>query len=35
MTRALFEAQDKDADNPVLLDLDGNVTEGRGSTCSR
>jgi branched-chain amino acid aminotransferase len=30
MTRALFEAQDKGADNPVLLDLDGNVTEGPG-----
>ena len=27
MTRALFEAQDKGADNPVLLDFDGNVTE--------
>ena len=30
MTRALFEAQDKGADNPVLLDMDGNVTEGPG-----
>jgi branched-chain amino acid aminotransferase len=30
MTRALFEAEDKGADNPVLLDLDGNVTEGPG-----
>ncbi len=30
MTRALFEAQDKGADNPVLLDFDGNVTEGPG-----
>jgi branched-chain amino acid aminotransferase len=30
MTRALFEAQDKGADNPVLLDLEGNVTEGPG-----
>ena len=30
MTQALFEAQDKGADNPVLLDLDGNVTEGPG-----
>ncbi len=30
MTRGLFEAQDKGADNPVLLDLDGNVTEGPG-----
>ena len=28
MTKALFEAQDKGADNPVLLDMDGNVTEG-------
>jgi branched-chain amino acid aminotransferase len=30
MTRALFEAHDRGADNPVLLDLDGNVTEGPG-----
>src|ERR1700742_262990 len=30
MTQALFEAQDKGADNPVLLDFDGNVTEGPG-----
>ncbi len=30
MNRALFEAQDKGADNPILLDLDGNVTEGPG-----
>ena len=30
MTRAMFEAQDKGADNPVLLDFDGNVTEGPG-----
>lgn len=30
MTQALFEAQDKGADNPVLLDADGNVTEGPG-----
>jgi branched-chain amino acid aminotransferase len=30
MTQALFEAQDKGADNPVLLDLEGNVTEGPG-----
>jgi len=30
MTRALFEARDFGADNPVLLDLDGNVTEGPG-----
>ena len=30
MTRALFEANDRGADNPVLLDLDGNVTEGPG-----
>jgi branched-chain amino acid aminotransferase len=30
MTRGLFEAKDKGADNPVLLDLDGNVTEGPG-----
>lgn len=28
--RALFEAYDKKADYAVLLDLDGNVTEGRG-----
>jgi branched-chain amino acid aminotransferase len=30
MTRALFEAYDAGADNPVLLGLDGNVTEGPG-----
>jgi branched-chain amino acid aminotransferase len=30
MTQALFEARDRDADNPVLLDMDGNVTEGPG-----
>ncbi len=30
MTQALFEARDAGADNPVLLDLDGNVTEGPG-----
>jgi branched-chain amino acid aminotransferase len=30
MTKSLFEAQDKGADNPVLLDLEGNVTEGPG-----
>ena len=30
MTQSLFEAQDKGADNPVLLDMDGNVTEGPG-----
>jgi len=30
MTRAMFEAEDKGAHNPVLLDLDGNVTEGPG-----
>jgi branched-chain amino acid aminotransferase len=30
MTRALFEAHDFGADNPVLLDLAGNVTEGPG-----
>jgi branched-chain amino acid aminotransferase len=30
MTRSMFEAQDKGADNPVLLDFDGNVTEGPG-----
>jgi branched-chain amino acid aminotransferase len=30
MTQALFEAQDKGADNPVLLDAKGNVTEGPG-----
>ena len=30
MTKSLFEAQDKGADNPVLLDMDGNVTEGPG-----
>ena len=30
MTRALFEAEAKGADNPILLDLDGNTTEGPG-----
>ena len=30
MNRALFEAQDKGADNPIMLDFDGNVTEGPG-----
>ena len=30
MTQGIFEAQDKGADNPILLDLDGNVTEGPG-----
>jgi branched-chain amino acid aminotransferase len=30
LTRALFEAHDAGADNPVLLDLEGNVTEGPG-----
>jgi len=30
MTKSMFEAHDKGADNPVLLDLDGNVTEGPG-----
>ena len=30
MTRSMFEAQEKGADNPVLLDADGNVTEGPG-----
>ncbi len=30
LNRALFEAHDAGADNPVLLDLDGNVTEGPG-----
>jgi branched-chain amino acid aminotransferase len=30
MTRALFEAHDRGADQPILLDLDGNVTEGPG-----
>ena len=30
MTRAMFEAEEKGADNPVLLDLDGHVTEGPG-----
>ncbi|MGH7191467.1 MAG: aminotransferase class IV [Acetobacteraceae bacterium] len=30
MTEALFEASDTGADNPILLDLDGNVTEGPG-----
>ena len=26
----MFEAEEKGADNPILLDLDGNVTEGPG-----
>jgi branched-chain amino acid aminotransferase len=30
MTRSMFEAHDKGADNPILLDYDGNVTEGPG-----
>ena len=30
MTRAMFEAEDKGAHNPLLLGLDGNVTEGPG-----
>jgi branched-chain amino acid aminotransferase len=30
MTAALFEADDKGADNPILLDAAGNVTEGPG-----
>lgn len=30
MTRAMFEAEDKGADNPILLDAHGNVTEGPG-----
>jgi branched-chain amino acid aminotransferase len=30
MTAALFEAEEKGADNPILLDLEGNVTEGPG-----
>jgi branched-chain amino acid aminotransferase len=30
LNRALFEAHDAGADNPVLLDLHGNVTEGPG-----
>ncbi|MGH7057115.1 MAG: aminotransferase class IV [Acetobacteraceae bacterium] len=30
MTRGLFEAADAGADNPVLLDFAGNVTEGPG-----
>ena len=30
MTRASFEAEDKGADKPILLDLDGAVTEGPG-----
>lgn len=30
MTAALFEAEEKGADNPILLDLDGYVTEGPG-----
>ncbi len=30
MTQAMFEAEDRGAHNPILLDLDGNVTEGPG-----
>jgi branched-chain amino acid aminotransferase len=30
MTKSLFEAHDKGADNPILLDAEGNVTEGPG-----
>ena len=30
MTRSMFEAEEKGADNPVLLDANGNVTEGPG-----
>src|SRR3954447_21403542 len=30
MTRSMFEAAERGADNPVLLDYDGNVTEGPG-----
>jgi branched-chain amino acid aminotransferase len=30
MTAALFEADEKGADNPILLDLEGNVAEGPG-----
>ena len=30
MTSSMFEAEAKGADNPVLLDADGNVTEGPG-----
>lgn len=30
LTRASFEAEDKGADKPILLDLEGNVTEGPG-----
>ena len=30
MTRSMFEAEEKGADNPILLDGDGNVTEGPG-----
>lgn len=30
MTRSMFEAEEKGADNPVLLDTEGNVTEGPG-----
>ena len=30
MTKSMFEAQEKGADNPVLLDFKGNVTEGPG-----
>jgi len=30
MNMSMFEAEDKGADYPILLDLDGNVTEGPG-----
>jgi branched-chain amino acid aminotransferase len=30
MTQGLFEAREAGADNPILLDLEGNVTEGPG-----
>lgn len=30
MTKSMFEAQEKGADNPILLDYEGNVTEGPG-----
>ena len=30
MNQSLFEARDKGADNPILLDQNGNVTEGPG-----
>ena len=30
MTKSMFEAQEKGADNPILLDFKGNVTEGPG-----